>query len=123
MDFRLEGAVENYLNGLDLVNDCDVISVAGAAKDIVENPEGYVAQQIGLSVKLHDISQLIIFHHTDCGAYGGSDNFSGVDEEREFHATQMRSAKEILQAKYPELKIKMVLGVMEGKNISFEDVE
>ena len=41
MDFRLTRDVYAWLEEKQLVNDCDMISVAGATKDLVENPQGF----------------------------------------------------------------------------------
>ncbi len=123
MDFRLESAIQGYMSENGLVDDCDIIAGAGASKDIIENPDGFIATQVALSVELHSIDQLIIMHHTDCGGYGGSGKHDGHEAEMEFHRNEMHKARGILKEKYPELEIKLVLAVMSDSGISFEDVE
>ena len=69
MDFRLEPGLTDYLSYQHLLHDIDIISIAGAAKNIVAEPEGFMMAQIGLSVQLHHISEVHLMQHTDCGAY------------------------------------------------------
>lgn len=110
MDFRLNPSIQDFLEAHDLVNTTDIISVAGAAKDINETEQGFVETQIDLSVKLHSISTLMLLNHTDCGAYGGSDKFETKEEEIEFHISELRKAQSKLKAKYPKLDIVIMLG-------------
>jgi len=110
MDFRLNPSIQNYLLDHDLVNTTDIISVAGAVKDINESENGFVEGQIELSVRLHQISTLLLLNHTDCGAYGGSDKFETKDEEKEFHLGELRKAQAKLKTKYPNLEILILLG-------------
>ena len=117
MDFRLESAVENYLQEKGIVNDCDIISVAGVTKDLLENPEGFVATQIDISKRLHLIDTLIIMHHMDCGGYGGHAAFDGIQAEHDFQLEQMKKSKEILEEKYDGLKIVMALAEIDENNV------
>lgn len=117
MDFRLESAVENYMEEKGIVNDCDIISVAGVTKDLIEDPEGFVATQIDISKRLHEIDTLIIMHHMDCGGYGGHAAFAGIEVEHAFQIEQMEKSKEILEEKYDELKVIMALAEIDENNI------
>lgn len=110
MDFRLNPSIQDFLEAHDLVNTTDIISLAGGVKNINDNENGCAEQQIELSVKLHAISTLMLMNHTDCGAYGGSDKFETKDEEKEFHITELRKAKEKLAKIYPQLEIVIMLG-------------
>ena len=51
MDFRLTRDVYAWLEEKQLVNDCDMISVAGATKDLVENPQGFFSPDQTQSTK------------------------------------------------------------------------
>ncbi|NUM25803.1 MAG: hypothetical protein HUU49_04280 [Candidatus Buchananbacteria bacterium] len=55
----------------------DLVSVAGAAKDILSDQEGeqeYLFKQIARSVKLHGTTRIFLFFHQECGAYGITDH-------------------------------------------------
>jgi carbonic anhydrase len=122
MDFRLTGDVHAWLEEKGLVNDCDIISVAGAAKDIVENPQGYVFSLIKLSIELHQIKKVILMNHRDCGAYGGSAAFNGQAEEFAKHKGEMNKAREILVNQFPNVAIETFLVSPFGKGWKIEAI-
>jgi carbonic anhydrase len=109
MDFRLTRDVYAWLEKKGLVNDCDMISVAGAAKDIVENSQGYVCSLIKLSIELHRIKKVILMQHMDCGAYGGSTAFQNKAEEIAKHKAEVNKAREIIAGQYPKIEIESYL--------------
>lgn len=109
MDFRLGNAIKKYLEAEGLYDDCDIISIAGAAKDIIENSEGFLASQIEISKNLHGINTVILMNHTDCGGYGGSAKHENATAEREFHVSELGKARDIIATKYPDLNIKLML--------------
>ncbi|MFH1088809.1 MAG: carbonic anhydrase [Candidatus Uhrbacteria bacterium] len=109
MDFRLQKAVDEWLEENHLPGDCDMISVAGAGKDVLVNPDGFVATQIGLSKKLHDTKTVLLMHHMDCGAYGGHSAFENLEAEKEFQVSEMKKIKEIIESKNSEMEVKMLL--------------
>ncbi|MFA6130741.1 MAG: carbonic anhydrase [Patescibacteria group bacterium] len=122
MDFRLEKAIEKYLIEQNLVGTIDVISVAGAAKDLVAHPEGFVATQIDLSKKLHESHTIILMNHTDCGGYGGRDALESDEAEHDFHLKELEKGKQIILAKYPDLTVKKVLAKIKGETVEFEEL-
>lgn len=109
LDFRLQKAIDDWMIKNNLSGDCDMISVAGAGKDLVANPDGFVSVQVSLSVKLHATKTVLLMHHTDCGAYGGHSTFENLDAEKKFQISEMKKAGEIIQSKNPGIKIKMLL--------------
>ena len=105
MDFRLTRDINIWLESQNLINDIDIISLAGAAKDIVDNPEGFLMNQIALSVKLHEIKKVYILQHMDCGAYGGHASFDNEEIELTKYQEEINKAKSIIAAKFPQLEI------------------
>lgn len=103
----------SYLKERGLVGACDEVSIAGAVKPIVDDPNGPAAQtllkQIELSKTLHHIDTVILMNHTDCGAYGGRAAFSSLAEEREKHAQDVRAVRDLITARFPELTVETVL--------------
>jgi carbonic anhydrase len=126
MDFRLGSAIRNELARRGVLDDCDIVSLAGAGKAIVSGePQSWhdtAFDMIGLSKKLHGTKTLILMHHTDCGAYGGRSAFDSLEAEREKHVADMKKAKEIIGAQHPDLEIKLALAHIEPAGIRFEDV-
>lgn len=114
IDYRFVTALREHLLSLDLKDQYDVVSVAGAAKNIVDpfdpkDPE-FVIRQIDIAERLHHIQTVIIMNHLDCGAYGKI--FSTKDEERGRHESDLAKAKGMIKAKFPDLQVRMVLAGM-----------
>lgn len=124
MDFRLGSAIRDYMQSNGLYDDTDVISIAGAAKDLNDQSMGdAVAGQIGLSAKLHSINTIILMNHTDCGGYGGRSAFEGVDAEREHHLKELNAAKEKLTGEYPDVTIRLALAdIRDDGSVNIEDI-
>ncbi|HPV70591.1 MAG TPA: hypothetical protein PKY08_01660 [Candidatus Magasanikbacteria bacterium] len=127
MDFRLGEAIKNWLNENHLLNNCDLVSLAGAVKGLINETNLKEAQiilkQIEISVSLHGISQIILMNHTDCGAYGGRESFESSEMEQDTHVRDMKKAKEVIVQNFPDLEIKLILAKMNPLGqISFEEV-
>jgi len=106
IDFRLQKAVKKYLEDQGLLGDCDIVSIAGGVKDL-----DYAMKQIEIGQRLHNISEVILMNHTDCGAYGGDDSR---------HEHDLETAKQTILQKFPGLTIKKILAQLKpGQDIEF----
>jgi len=118
MDFRLTSAINKWMEEKGIMDDCDVISIAGISKDIAENPESenakFVLNQIKMSSELHNIKILYLVHHTDCGAYGGHDAFDDLENEKQCYIKDMKKAHEIISAHVHGIEIKHMLADMKS---------
>lgn len=127
MDFRLGSAIRDELERRGLLDDCDIVSLAGAGKAIVSGePQSWrdtALDMVDLSKKLHGTGTLIIMHHTDCGAYGGHAAFDSIEAEREKHIADMKQAAEIVKSRQPDLNVKLILAHIEDTGVRFEDVK
>ncbi|NQV89753.1 MAG: hypothetical protein HQ488_05495 [Parcubacteria group bacterium] len=124
MDFRLGTAIRDHLNTAGLYNYVDIISIAGAAKDIAQEDGSYAEGQVDLSHRLHETETVLLMNHTDCGGYGGRGAFDSDEAERAQHESDLRSAKAKLVAKHEGLEVKMALAVIGADgNVSIETIE
>lgn len=111
MDFRFHRTLDELLPELFSdeggIKDYDSPGVAGGgSKSIIdEASRPVVFSAIDIAIEKHHISRIIVVNHVDCGAYGGSSQFTSPDEEEKFHRGELKKAEEILTAKYPELEI------------------
>jgi carbonic anhydrase len=125
MDFRLEPSIAEYMKANGLNSDTDVISVAGAAKDINDDSfGGVVKSQLALSSKLHSINTIILMNHTDCGGYGGRAAFDNdIEKEHAAHVEELGKAAASLKEIYPDITVKQVLANIddEGK-VNIEEI-
>lgn len=127
MDFRLNEELEKWIRESGLFDfGFDIISLAGASKSLADGSEeirNCFLENISVSVDLHKVKDIIIIHHSDCGAYAKSYNFKSPNEEKKKQIEDMKNAKKIIQKKYPEVKIYLVWGQLKdekGKKIEFE---
>ncbi len=127
IDFRFGSAIKEYLETNQLRNNCDIVSIAGAAKNIAAPAKDadaeLVLRQIEISKRLHEIKGVILMNHTDCGAYGGRKAFSSDEEERARHLDDMAKAADIIRAAHPDITIKSVLAkIDDAGTITFEPI-
>lgn len=100
------------------MGDCDIVAVAGAAKDLDEGNGDYLLKQIDISYRLHNMRQVILMNHTDCGAYGGR-----MENDEQKHQAVMARVADLITAKYPEIAVKKVLvKVGEDGGVSLAEV-
>ena len=127
MDFRLNKEIKKWIQESNLFDGgFDIISLAGSSKDIVDGSaeiKNNFLKHIGVSVNLHQVEKIIIFHHSDCGAYALDYKFGSPEEEKEKQLEDMKKSKEIILEKYPEVEVVFVWGELKdkkGKEIEFE---
>ena len=130
MDFRFHTAIREFLISLGLKDTYDLVSLAGVTKGLVEDDPSsteLILKQVDGSLKLHNISELYLIHHMDCGGYGGHSAFNSIEEEKERQLTDLEAARTIISRKFPDLEIKKILARIEeadGKyNIDFERIQ
>jgi carbonic anhydrase len=128
MDFRIIKSIREYMEENNLLNDCDVISIAGGVKALLspKNPSDrdFVFDQINTSVVLHKISEIILCNHTDCGAYKGTVSFGNFEEDCLFHINEMKKAGNVILSKFPGLQVKMLLGkILSDDRVKLEEIQ
>lgn len=93
MDFRLRRHLRKWaIQNLD-TGGYDRVAIAGGVQNL-----GVIADQVSLSVKLHNIHEVYLINHEDCGAYGKDGTFGKHKEDLLF-------AKTILKKRFPKLKV------------------
>lgn len=109
IDFRLEDAIHDHLSKEGLSGDIDIISVAGAAKNLNDGTQTFVADQLALSHKLHATTTVYLMNHTDCGGYGGRAAFESREAEHAHHADELTRAKARIEKELPNVDVKLLL--------------
>lgn len=128
MDFRLEKGIHHgFLEPQGLCGDADILSIAGAAKDLADANSANHAmlmEHVALSQKLHNASKVILMNHTDCGAYGGRTAFPDAQRERHAHEKDLKEAEATLGKAFPGLHSESYLAVLqENGEIDFQRVQ
>jgi carbonic anhydrase len=118
MDFRFISAINEYLESKDLMNHCDIVAAAGAAKNFAspehELDREFLMRQIDIAKRLHGISEVIIINHTDCGAYGGKSAFASKDKEWKKHSGELAVAAQMIKERYPSLAVQTLIADIEN---------
>ncbi len=94
----------------------DLVKVAGGAKALAGGPSperDFVLNQIATSLRLHGTKRVILMLHRDCGAYGGSKQFSDADKEEAHYVDQLKIAKDFVQ-KEVSVPVDAYLGDFDG---------
>ncbi len=107
IDYRLEPKIQEFLKDRNLVGDCDIVSLAGAAKNFT-SLESTILGHIELAKNLHGIKQVILMNHTNCGAYRDH-TFNSTAEEIQFHKEELQNAKAKVQKAFPDIDVKLAL--------------
>lgn len=130
MDFRLRDELMTWIDESGFFEGgFDVISLAGASKSLVDGSaeiKDFFLQQVSVSTDLHHAERVIVFHHSDCGAYAKEYNFASKDEEKSKQVEDMKKTQEILKNKYPNVEVILVWGDLQdehGEKINFEVIE
>lgn len=127
MDFRFGKKMKEFMEQNNLLGDADLVSIAGAAKNIV-NPEtqAFALRQLEISIDLHGMKIVHLVNHTDCGAYGGKKAFADEKAEYEKLTGDLKQAGELIKAKWPDLEVKLWLAHIDESQheplISFESI-
>ncbi len=130
MDFRLRDGLMEWVDESGLFEGgFDVISLAGASKSLADGSEeikDFFLRQVSVSTDLHHAERVIIFHHSDCGAYAKDYDFVSKLDEKTKQIEDMEKAREIILSKYPNIEILLAWGDLQdehGDKIEFEIVE
>lgn len=99
IDFRFRKGLADWIEA-ELGGQSDIVAAAGASKAIMdEDTQATLLKQVKLAKQLHDIQDVHIVDHMDCGAYGGAAKHNG-DEQAEIaeHQDLLSKAKELIES-------------------------
>lgn len=113
MDWRLyqSGKLFEQVKEIAGISDFDIVSLAGATKNLVDEPNReLILRHFELSKNLHQAKRVILTNHTDCGAYGQE----GTEERL---IDDLKKGGEIIKEKFPELDVILILiRLLAGEN-------
>ena len=117
-DNRFELACRKFLKYSGVMQP-DPIKIAGGPKSLA-SPEhafqtAFVVEQIETSVRLHNTRRIILFMHSDCGAYGGLAHFkSDTAAESAHHVAELTRATAFLHKTFPAMAVDCYFVNFEG---------
>jgi carbonic anhydrase len=109
-DQRIRLAVNKFLQRQGILRP-DMIVVAGGAKTLAsprnDFERDFILEQVRMSIRLHQASQLFLMTHSDCATYGGLQAFGGdTSREMDHHRGELRRSAEQVKQHFPELILK-----------------
>jgi len=124
MDFRLIDDAVLFFNSLGLNNNYDNFILAGAS--LGYNQTVYSAwsetldKHIELAEQLHDITQVIVLDHIQCGAYKIFYNLPSITraDEIALHRQNFIIFKQTINQKYPHLNVSSYIMDLDGSIIA-----
>ena len=119
MDFRFVNDTVYFLNK-EYKDSYNKFSLAGASlgynQDKFKEWGIVFDKHIELSKQLHDIDEIVVVDHMDCGAYRilyDNENMS-KEEEYKLHQKNLNKFRELIHKKHPSLKVTMLLANLDG---------
>lgn len=124
MDFRLIDDAVLFFNSIGLNNNYDEFVLAGAS--LGYNQTVYSAwtetfdKHIELAEQLHDITEVIVIDHMQCGAYKIFYNLPSISrpDEIALHNENFIKFKQTINQKYPQLTVITYLMDLDGSIVA-----
>lgn len=109
-----------------LNNQYDDVGAAGAAKNLVEPYDSsdieFIIRQIQIAKKLHNIQEVVIVNHRDCGAYGKG-TFANEQEETDRHTKDLKDAAHLVSHRIEGLTVRTYLArLKDDGRIDFDPI-
>ena len=111
IDPRFQPKVFNYLKKKNLTGKYSSFTIAGGSIGVTAKKfkkwHSTFWENLATSIKLHNISNLIVINHNDCGAakiVNGNNKFSTTIENK-IHNQSFKIIKKKLKKKYPSIKV------------------
>jgi carbonic anhydrase len=103
IDFRFQKYIRKWTDENLKDQTFDLVGFAGSTKDL-----DTILNQIDISVRLHQISQVVLIHHEEYGAYGAECSL-------EKHTADLLKAKSAILSRYPHLDINLYYFKLSGE--------
>lgn len=99
-DYRYIQPTQSFVKRRLGIRWYDLKATAGGVRAMLDSPSivrRWILRDIDLVYRLHNVRRVILVHHEDCAAYGGSAKMGGLAQQRRFHRTQLRRAARVLR--------------------------
>lgn len=122
MDFRLTGAIDDYMEARGLAGKYDHVVLAGASLGALNDRFPAWADvfwtHLDLAIQLHDVHRVMILDHRDCGAYKmilSEASVKDADVELKTHIKQLYALRSAIQTRKPGLEVEIGLMDLQGR--------
>ncbi len=125
IDFRFRKALQEFFeNELNLYAVDHKADGGGVKMLLNEGPvRDWIFANFEIAFNKHNVNRIILINHQDCGAYGGSEAFEGLEDEMNKQEIQLRHGVSVVQSKYPDKQVEAYLALFDinGK-VTFKKV-
>ncbi|HEX5429748.1 MAG TPA: carbonic anhydrase [Patescibacteria group bacterium] len=125
IDFRFRKPIAEFFENELNIYAVDHMAQGGGVKMILEDGpiRQWTFENFDIAFNKHDVKRVILINHQDCGAYGGSGSFNGLEDEVEKQEIQLRHGVSVVQSKYPDKQVEAYLALLadDGK-VTFKKV-
>lgn len=104
----------------------DLKATAGGVRAMLDSPRTvrrWILRDIDLVYRLHKVRRVILVHHEDCAAYGGSAKLGNLERQKRFHRVQLRRATRVLRRQFRGLTVRGFLASGYPKKIRIVRLE
>lgn len=125
IDFRFIKQTNDFIENVLKIKSYDRPAIPGCTKSINEaiNNDDLSIKCISIPIELHKVKKVVLIHHQDCGAYGGSKKFNNINEEKEFHINELKKAYNKLSSIYSDIEYILVYAQINNDKIFFEIID
>lgn len=109
MDYRIQAALNDWINANGYLGDIDRISLGGACLK-----RQTVLDHLAIGCEKHAVKKVFLTQHEDCAGYGGSCCFASDRDEKDKLISDMSSLKNEIEKRYPGVQVEMRLVVKTG---------
>jgi len=103
IDFRFQKFIRKWTDENLPDQAFDLVGLAGSTKDL-----DAILKQIVISVRLHQISRVVLIHHEECGAYGAESSLAR-------HTADLHKARSAILSCYPHLDVSLYYLTLAGE--------
>jgi len=101
----------------ELKGDYDLFTLAGASLGVLQDKYPHWGEtfhdHVGLAMQLHDIQEIWVFDHMDCGMYKATLDLK-EDTDKDLHLKKLTDLQKLLKSKYPKLGYKGYIISVDG---------
>ncbi|VVU95756.1 Beta-lactamase superfamily domain [seawater metagenome] len=133
IDLRIVNNLKKNLDNLGYQNKYDFVSIAGSSlslgidtktlnsenKEMIQRWRKTILDQIDISIDIHNLKEVWLIDHQDCGAYKKLLPETCQDNEKSIHYQHLHNSFIFLKDRYPKLKIKIMYEYLNGDLLYF----
>ena len=107
-DYRYIQPIQRFVKQRLGIQWYNLKATAGGSRALLDSPsvvQKWILRDIELVYRLHGVRRVVIIHHADCAAYGGSAKLGKPAQERRFHRAQVKRTGRLLRKNFAGLKV------------------